>query len=76
MATAAQASIAELATPLEWSRFHGVSISSTYRLIRSGRLDALNISGGERATWRLPIEALPTQPSTRETPAQQDRPSE
>ena len=55
-------SLADLVSPGRWAEFHGLSLSQTYLLIRSGRLRPLNISTGRRATYRLTLDQLPEQP--------------
>ena len=60
------ASLADWVTPSRWAAHHGFSIGRTYELIRSGRLDALNVSAGPgRATYMLDLWTLPKQPDSR-----------
>ena len=56
-------SISDLATPAEWARHHGLSLTTTYRLLLNGRLRHVNVSSGaKRATYRIRLEELPEQP--------------
>ena len=52
-------SLAELRTPLQYARFHGLSLDTTYKLIRARRLQTVNVSPGARPTYRLSLEQFP-----------------
>ena len=56
-------SISSLATPAEWARHHGLSLTTTYRLLLAGRLKHINVSAGTKhAAYRIDLAALPEQP--------------
>ena len=56
-------SLSSLATVAQWSDFHGLSRTTTYRLLQAGRLRHINVSAGTKhAAYRIDLAALPDQP--------------